>query len=131
MRFKDHEQAGRSRAMFCCYKLIYRILRQISRNISPALSSSFSSYTFNTQILCNNDSRLLSNSYRSVISISSYIAWCDTEVWKKKVSNMYQGFAKVVVGALPAIFKFCTPYTFSLSSTTPPCSRGFIAHVPI
>ena len=32
---------------------------------------------------------------------------------------------------LPATFKFCTPYTLSLSSTTPPCSRAFIAQVPI
>ena len=44
------------------------------------VSSSFKSYSFNTQILRNDDSRLLSNSYRSVIGISSYIAWCDTEV---------------------------------------------------
>ena len=33
-----------------------------------------------TQILCNYDSRFLANCYRSVICISSYIAWCDTEV---------------------------------------------------
>jgi hypothetical protein len=32
------------------------------------------------QILCNDDSRFLSNSYRSVIGISSYITWCDTAV---------------------------------------------------
>ena len=43
-------------------------------------SSSFRSYTFDAQILCNNDGRFLSNSYRSVIGISSYIARCDTEI---------------------------------------------------
>ena len=53
----------------------------------PLWSYSFRSYTFDAQILCNNDSRLLPNSYRSVIGSSSYIAWCDTEIWKK-VSDM-------------------------------------------
>ena len=42
--------------------------------------SSFRSYTFDAQILCNNDGRFLSDSYRSVIGISSYIARCDTEI---------------------------------------------------
>ena len=57
-------------------------------------AGSLRSYTFDTEILCNNDGRLLSNSYRSVIGISSYIAWCDAEVLKikERVQNMYQAF---------------------------------------
>ena len=41
---------------------------------------SFRSYTFDIQIFCNDDGRLLSNSYRSIIGISSYVARCDTAV---------------------------------------------------
>ena len=57
-------------------------------------STSFRSYTFDTQILCNYDSRFLPKSYRSVIGISSYIAWCDTEGLKRKGIKYVSRFCK-------------------------------------
>ena len=62
---------------------------QVTRLLHLFLSNSFWSYTFDTQILCNDNSRFLPNSYRSIISVSSYIARCYTAVWKE-VSDLYR-----------------------------------------
>ena len=66
--------------------------RDVKALLSLSVSCSFGSYTFDTQILCNDDSRLLSNSYRIVISISSYVGWSDTAVWieEKYVNKVIQ-----------------------------------------
>ena len=77
--------------------------KQLSASGSSKASSSFRSYAFDTQILCNYDSCLLSNSYRSVICISSYISWCDTEIWGEKGSNMYHKNSRIITGDLQVL----------------------------
>ena len=65
--------------------------RQVTQWKSPV--NSFGGYTFNTQILSNDNSRLFSNSYRSAVGVSPYVVWWNTAVWKK-MSNIYQSFQK-------------------------------------
>ena len=46
-------------------------------------------YTFDAQILCNDDSRLLANSYRSTIGVSSYTIRCYTAVWRERFGFIF------------------------------------------
>ena len=56
---------------------------------------------FDTQILCNDDSRFFSNSYCSVIGISSYITRGDAAVWTEWVrflTNFSKRMVKIITG---------------------------------
>lgn len=101
-----------------------------SRRSAKRLLSSYPPpvMTLDVQVCCDKNGCLFSNCNRCAVRIRSNVSRSNATIYQ--VHTVVSSWHKIFHD-IPATFKPCVPYTFSLGSTTPPSFLGFMAHVPI